>query len=88
MCSKNGTEVQQRLSREELSKSNLKQRRIEEAATEEGLWLRGMMTDLFGLEVYKVINDIVAQVLVNDPVHELEARECHWEKYTAVLVNV
>ena len=47
-----------------------------------------MMTDLFGLEVYKVINDIVAQVLVNDPVHELEARECHWEYDTAVLVNV
>ena len=88
MCSKNGTEVQQRLSREELSKSNLKQRRIEEAATEEGLWLRGMMTDLFGLEVYKVINDIIAQVLVNDPVHELEACEGDREEDATVLVNV
>ena len=40
------------------------------------------------MEVYKVIDDIVAQMLVYNPVHELEARKCHREYDTAVLVNV
>ena len=47
-----------------------------------------LITNLIRMEVDKVINDIVAQMLIDDPVHELEARECDWENNTAVLINV
>ena len=39
-------------------------------------------------KVDKVINDNITQVLVNDPVHELEACEGDREENATVLVNV
>ena len=40
------------------------------------------------MKVNEVIDDLIAQMLVNDPVHELEAREGDGKKDSAVLVNV
>lgn len=40
------------------------------------------------MEVDEVVDDMVAQVLIDDPVHELEAGEGHWENDPTVLVNV
>ena len=45
-------------------------------------------TNLVRMEVNQVIDDIVAKVLVDDPVHELEARKGDWKNDAAVLVNV
>ena len=44
--------------------------------------------DLVFAKVDKVLDDIITQVLVDDPVHELEARKGDGEYYAAVLVNV
>ena len=40
------------------------------------------------MEIDKVVDNMVAQMLVNDPIHELEACKGDGEKDTAVLVNV
>ena len=40
------------------------------------------------VQVDEVLQDLVTQVLVNDPVHQLEAGEGHGEDDPAVLVNV
>ena len=40
------------------------------------------------MKVNEVINDVITQVLVDDPVHELEARKGDWKNDAAVLVNV
>ena len=45
-------------------------------------------TNLVRLEVNEVFDDVVAQVLVDDPVHELEARKGDGKNDAAVLVNV
>ena len=46
------------------------------------------LLSLLRLQVDEVLQDFVAQVLVNDPVHQLEAGEGHGEDDPAVLVNV
>ena len=48
----------------------------------------GLVTNLIRMEIDKVVDNMVAQMLVNDPIHELEACKGDGEKDTAVLVNV
>lgn len=43
---------------------------------------------LFAMEVHKILDHVIAEVLVDDPVHELEASESDGEHDPTVLVNV
>ena len=40
------------------------------------------------MKVYKVTNDLITEMLVNDPVHQLKADESDGKKDATVLVNV
>ena len=40
------------------------------------------------MEIDKVVDNMVAQMLVNDPIHQLKTDESNREKYATVLVNV
>mgnify|MGYP001215763138 CR=1 FL=1 len=40
------------------------------------------------MKVNEVANDLITEMLVNDPIHQLKTDESNREKYATVLVNV
>jgi len=40
------------------------------------------------IQEHQVVDRVITQVAVDDPVHQLEASECDWKEDPAVLVDV